>query len=142
MKHFWKTLGIAALAAALVPYRIEGDKETGSLTLQALLWKATEKVKPDGAKELNIKLLPFGGDEEDDLFTDDPDEAVLFADHDPEAAIVAADLAQAEADAAQAAADEAQAEADLLQAAADEAQAAADDAAIAADGAADFDPEA
>lgn len=88
MKKFWKVLGFTALAAAVIPYRIEGDKETGSRTLQALLWKATEKVKPDGTKDITIKMLSFGPDEEDDLFTDDPDEAVLFADHEPEAAVI------------------------------------------------------
>ena len=88
MKKFWKTLGLTALAAALVPYRIEGDKETGALTVQALLWKLTEKTDANGAKNVSIKFLSFGADEEDGLFTDDPEEAVLFADHEPEAAVI------------------------------------------------------
>lgn len=90
MKKFWKALGLTALAAALVPYRIEGDKESGSLTVQALLWKLTEKTGANGTKDLSITFLSFGADEEDGLFTDDPEEAVLFADHDPEAATVPA----------------------------------------------------
>lgn len=88
MKKFWKVLGLTALAAALVPYRVRRDDETGALTVRALLWKATEKVNPDGAKDINIKLLSFGRDEEEELFTDDPQEAVLFADDEPEAAAV------------------------------------------------------
>ncbi len=91
MKKFWKVLGLTALAAALVPYRIEGDDETGTLTVRALLWKATEKVKADGTKDLSIKLLSFGPDEEENLFTDDPEEAVLFADDEPEAAVITAE---------------------------------------------------
>lgn len=99
MKKFWKTLGLTALAAALVPYRIEGDKETGALTVQALLWKFTEKTDANGTKNVSIKFLSFGADEEDGLFTDDPEEAVLFADHEPEAAVIQhkADVAEHEA---------------------------------------------
>lgn len=88
MNKLWKALGITALAAALVPYRIEGDRQTGSLTVQALLWKLTEKTDASGTKDISIKFLSFGADEEDGLFTDDPEEAVLFADHDPEAAVI------------------------------------------------------
>lgn len=112
MKKFWKALGLTALAAALVPYRIEGDKQTGSLTVQALLWKATEKVKADGTKDLSIKLLSFGADEEDGLFTDNPEEAVLFADHDPEAAVIQHEDAAAGHEAAAAEPDDAGKEAD------------------------------
>lgn len=96
MKKFWKALGLTALAAALVPYRIEGDKQTGSLTVQALLWKLTEKTDANGTKDISIKFLSFGADEEDGLFTDDPEEAVLFADHDPEAAVIQHEAAAAE----------------------------------------------
>ena len=111
MKKFWKVLGLTALAAALVPYRIEGDDETGTLTVRALLWKATEKVKADGTKDLSIKLLSFGPDEEDSLFTDNPEEAVLFADNDPDAAAIAAEEAAiAEHEAAIAAEEEATAQ--------------------------------
>ena len=84
MKKFWKALGLTALAAAVLPYRVEGDKDTGSLTVQALLWKLTEKPNADGGKDVTIKFLSFGKDEEDGLFTDDPEEAVLFADGDGE----------------------------------------------------------
>ena len=96
MKKFWKALGLTALAAALVPYRIEGDKESGALTVQALLWKLTEKKGANGAKDVTIKFLSFGADEEDSLFADDPEEAVLFADHEPEAAVIQHEAAVAE----------------------------------------------
>ena len=41
MKTFWKVLAGAALAAAVVPYRIEGDEETGEIKLKALIWNAS-----------------------------------------------------------------------------------------------------
>ncbi len=100
MKKFWKTLGLTALAATLIPYRIEGDKETGALTVQALLWKLTEKTDANGTKNVSIKFLSFGADEEDGLFTDDPEEAVLFADHEPEAAVIQHEANVAEHEAA------------------------------------------
>lgn len=138
MKKLLKALGITAVIASVLPYRVHRDEETETTAVDALLWQATRspgQEEGDG-QHIDVNLgfkSPFQAKRE---------EHALFADDEPEAAIVAADLAQAEADAAQAAADEAQAEADLLQAAADEAQAAADDAAIAADEAADSDPEA
>ena len=44
MKSIWKVLGgIAGIvaAAALVPYRIEGDEETGEVKIKALIWNAS-----------------------------------------------------------------------------------------------------
>ena len=135
MKNFWKALGITALAAALVPYRIEGDKETGALTVQALLWKLTEKTDANGTKNVSIKFLSFGADEEDGLFTDDPEEAVLFADHEPEAAMIQHEAAVAEHEAAVAEHEAAVAEEEA--AAAEHKAASAEEEA----GEADFDPE-
>ena len=135
MKNFWKALGITALAAALVPYRIEGDKETGALTVQALLWKLTEKTDANGTKNVSIKFLSFGADEEDGLFTDDPEEAVLFADHEPEAAMIQHEAAVAEHEGAVAEHEAAVAEEEA--AAAEHKAASAEEEA----GEADFDPE-
>ena len=131
MKKFWKALGIAALAAAVIPYRVHKDDETGEKTVEALLWQATRG--PGGDKnhdQVDISLgfkSPFQAvREEKALFTDDPEEAVLFADDEPEAAVVAAGLAE-----------------EQTEAAAEEAAAAAEEAEAAEEaGEEDFDPEA
>lgn len=39
MRHLWKLLGAAAVAAAVVPYRVRKDKETGAREFSALLWQ-------------------------------------------------------------------------------------------------------
>lgn len=140
MKNFWKALGITALAAALVPYRIEGDKETGTLTVQSLLWKLTEKTDANGTKNVSIKFLSFGADEEDGLFTDDPEEAVLFADDDPDAAVAAHEAAVAEHEAAVAEHEAAVAQHQAA-VAEHEAAVAEHEAAVEEAGEADFDPE-
>ena len=44
MKKFWKALGLTALAATLIPYYVDEDKETGSVTVKALFWKFTKKT--------------------------------------------------------------------------------------------------
>ena len=44
MKTIWKGLGIttlAAAAAALVPYKVKKDSETGSTSARALLWEGS-----------------------------------------------------------------------------------------------------
>lgn len=41
MKKLWKFLGITALAAVLLPYRVEGDEETDEVKVDALLWHVT-----------------------------------------------------------------------------------------------------
>ena len=46
-KKILKALGIAALVAAVVPYRIEKDEEKDELTVQSLLWKVTNCPHPD-----------------------------------------------------------------------------------------------
>lgn len=62
MKLFGKALGAAALAA-LVPYRFQSDKQTGSFELGALLWSL--KKKPGEEKDVyTIEFLPFMGKKE------------------------------------------------------------------------------
>ena len=129
-----KVLGAAAAVAAVTPYKVEKDEETGATTMQALLWSAkhtpaTEETGRD--VDITFGLNIPGRNSEAELFADDePEAAVLDA---QELQIIAdeaqeaADEAQAIADEAQEAADEAQAIADEAQAAADEAQAAQDD---------------
>ncbi len=129
MKTFWKALGIAALAA-VVPVRFKKNEETGKKTFQSLLWKLDVTPNPDRSST-QIDLALMEGVVTGPIFNavSAKKEAALFADDEPDAAVVAADEAQMAADEAQMAADEAQM-------AADEAQAAADEAIEA-----DFDPE-
>ena len=93
MKKFWKALGLAALAAA-VPVRVKKDDTTGRKQYQSLLLSVDVGPGEDGegtgidinfgegiinsaiTGAVNAKL-------EASLFTDDPEEAVLFADSDP-----------------------------------------------------------
>lgn len=90
MKKFWKILGIAALAAA-VPVRIKKDDSTGRKKYQSLLLSVD--VGPGEEGEGTDIGINFGegvinnaiteavnARREASLFTDDPDEAVLFAD--------------------------------------------------------------
>ena len=121
-----KVLGAAAALAALTPYEAEKDDLTGEISLKALLWgvKYTPATEEAG-RSVDVTLgLHIPGKKDD---------AELFADDMPEAAMLDAEDLQAIADEAQEAADEAQAIADEAQEAADEAQAIADEAQEAAD---------
>ena len=97
MKKFWKALGIAALAA-VVPVRVKKDEETGVKSFQSLLWKLDISPKDGENIEIGLDLMEgvvtaplmnlIDARKEAELFTDDPEEAVLFADDEPEAAVV------------------------------------------------------
>ena len=102
MKKLWKALGITALAAAVLPYRIRRDQEENTTTVDALLWQAVRRPGEGEDKgQLDISIgykSPLQEvREERDLFTDDPEEAVLFAEE-PEAAAVDAPAPMAEAE--------------------------------------------
>ena len=132
MKTIWKVLGVAALAAA-VPVRVRKDEETRKKTYQSLLLSVD--VGPGENGEGTDIGINFG----EGVITgaimnlvDAKKEAELFADDEPEAAVLDAGELQTVADEAQ----EAAAEAQTI---ADEAQAAADEAAEAAE--TDFEPE-
>ena len=137
MKTFWKALGIAALAA-IVPVRFKKDEETGKKTFQSLLWKLDVSPKDGDNVEIGLDLMEgvltaplmnaIDAKKESELFTDDPEEAVLFADE-----------LQLVADGAAAVVEGAREIADEVQTAADEAQDAASEAVEAAE--TDFDPE-
>ena len=93
MKKFWKALGVTALAAALLPYRVRRDQDEDATTIDALLWQATRR--PGQGEEKGQVDITIGFKsplqevrQERALFTDDPEEAVLFADSEPEAAVV------------------------------------------------------
>ena len=133
-----KVLGAAAAVAALTPYRVEKDEETGVTTLKALLWSArhtpaTEETGRD--VDVTFGLNVPGRKSEEELYADDDPEAAVLDGAElqviADEAQKAADEIQAIADEAQEAADEAQEAADKAQAIADEAQAAADEAAVA-----------
>ena len=130
MKKFWKALGIAALAT-VVPVRASKDEQTGKKTFQSLLWKLDIIPNKDGTDNTEIGLDLMEGVLTAPLMkaVTAKKEAELFADDEPEAAVVAT-VGEVQAN------DGAQADDDEALAAADEAQAAADEAAEA-----DFDPE-
>jgi len=103
MKKFWKALGLTALAATVIPYRVRRDPEDVT-HVDALLWQATRRSGE--GEDKNQVDITFGFKsplqelrEERDLFTDDPEEAVLFADQaDTTIGEAAADLAEAAAE--------------------------------------------
>lgn len=88
MKKFWKALGITALAAA-VPVRFRKNEETGKKTYQSLL--ASVVVGPNENGEKTVIAINIG----DGVLINavcglisSKKETVLFADDDPEAAVV------------------------------------------------------
>ena len=98
-----KVLGAAAAVAALTPYKVEKDEETGATNIMALLWGAryTPATEESGrgidvTLGLHVPTLP-------------KDEAELYADDDPDAAVLEAEALQIHAEEAQEAAGETQA---------------------------------
>lgn len=81
MKKFLKALGVAALAAAVIPCKVEKDEETGVKTYQSLLSRL--RVGPGEGGEgtsINLDLLDGiiptalrGAREEEDFADDDLD---------------------------------------------------------------------
>lgn len=106
MKKFWKALGLTALAAAVLPYRVRRDKEENVTTVDALLWQFIRRPGQGEEKGQVDITLGFKSPlqevrEERELFTDDPDEAVLFAGAGPkDGAAEAAGIAEEQAEAA------------------------------------------
>lgn len=90
MKKFWKVLGITALAASLIPYRVNKDEETQTTTMDALLWQATRRPgegEDKGQVDINLGFKsPLQTKRE---------ESALFADDEPDAAVVDAPLSEA-----------------------------------------------
>ena len=103
MKKVLKILGITAAVAALTPYRIHKDKETGEKKVEALLWRATAAPK-DGEE----KMSPFASKSEEPLFEEEPvAEFEVTEETGGEAEEAAEEAAEAEVEAVKAAAEEA-----------------------------------
>ena len=62
MKAIWKVLGItslAAAAAALVPYKVKKDEETGETKAKALLWEGSHTPgTEDHEREIVVNVKP------------------------------------------------------------------------------------
>ena len=121
MKKLWKVLGIAAAVAALAPYKVEKDDETGATNIRALLWgarytPATEQTGRDIDVTLGLHAPRLR-----------KDEAELYADDDPDAAVLEAEELQILSEEAREGTDEAQYTAGETQAVTDEAAVAPDD---------------
>ena len=87
MKKLWKALGFTALAA-IVPVRLKKDGETGKTTAQSLLWKLDVGPDKDGTgTKIDLGLMDgvltaplmnaINAKKEAELFTDNPEEAVV-----------------------------------------------------------------
>lgn len=114
MKKFWKVLGITAAIAAIAPYRVSTDEETGEKKVEALLWRATAAPK-DGEEKMSMDVRfgfqsPFAAKSEEPLFDEEPVAEFTSAEMDETAAEEGEATAE-EGEAAQAA-DEAAAEAE------------------------------
>ncbi len=87
----WKALaaiaGVAA-AAALIPYQVEKDEETGVTTMKALAWTAVKAPNPeDGGTQVEVSILPgltpeeaAAPDDAAEVPAPDPAEAEMFDD--------------------------------------------------------------
>ncbi len=66
MKAIWKVLIGAAAVAAVTPYKVEKNEETGAVKLTSATWAATYTESPEGPN-LTVRLLPmFSKDDEDE----------------------------------------------------------------------------
>ena len=103
-----KVLGAAAAVAALTPYKVEKDEETGVTNIKALLWgarytPATGETGRDIDVTLGLHVPKLPKDEAELYADDDPDAAVL----EPESLQIPADEAGETGDEAQTVTDEA-----------------------------------
>lgn len=134
MKNIWKALGITAVvtaAASLIPYRVRKDKDEDVTTVDALLWQAT-RSPGEGEEKARVDVnLGFKSP-----LKAAREEQALFADDEPEAAVV-----EAIADEAKALAEEAEAKAEEIEKKAEAFEAQAEEAAEPTATEKDFEPE-
>ncbi len=57
MKAIWKILMGAAAVAAVAPYSVKKDEETGAVEVKSVTWKATYTKNGDD-RHVELKLLP------------------------------------------------------------------------------------
>lgn len=57
MKAIWKILIGAAAVAAVAPYKVEKDEESGAVKITSATWSATYTKNEDGTN-VDLKLLP------------------------------------------------------------------------------------
>ncbi len=82
MKKFWKALGLTALAAAVIPYRVHKDEEENTTSVDALMWQLTRRTGQGEEKAQVDVTIGFKSPlqeirEERQLFTEDPEEALF-----------------------------------------------------------------
>ena len=58
MKAVWKVLIGAAAVAAVAPYKVEKDEESGKVKVTSATWSATYTKSPEGPN-LTVNLLPM-----------------------------------------------------------------------------------
>ena len=58
MKTIWKVLIGTAAVAAVTPYKVEKDEETGAVKLTSATWSATYNKGEEGSR-LTVNLLPM-----------------------------------------------------------------------------------
>ena len=68
------SLGAAALAAGMTPYRVQSDKETGAFEVSSLLW-SLKKIPGEEKDRYVFELLPLVGDKEKPAAEAEPEEA-------------------------------------------------------------------
>lgn len=81
----WKALGITALAASLLPYCVRKNDKTGQTEINALLWQAVRT--PDAGEDGDRVDINIGFKSRIQTLREIK-EAELFADDEPEAAVV------------------------------------------------------
>ena len=70
MKKIWKVLLGAAALAAVTPYQVQKDEETGKVKVTSVTWSATI-TKGEGGPTVALKLLPMLNKDEDQCECED-----------------------------------------------------------------------
>ena len=90
MRNFWKAFGITAALAALVPVRVKQDEETGKKTYQSLLMSLDITPNAEAGDKETVGLNICDGVVSRAIVhaVTAKREAELFADDEPEAALL------------------------------------------------------